>query len=208
MTWRDLPLPSSIHGIVTVLIDAVSGAVRGFARRLREGGGDGEDAPTLSLVRRLERIVRYTAVILASYLTPVTPRMRARAASAAPAPPATARMRSFRLTRPWRAVIIEDAPEDAAAPRLSNALMPARAPGPEALAARIAVLRRAVANPLPLARRLSRLAEAGVIVVLGWAPPRRPPPRRLRAFWDELCMAWDQARFDMARLRARACDTS
>jgi hypothetical protein len=52
-------------------------------------------------------------------------------------------------------------------------------------------------------RRLARRLERHALVVVGWRPPKRPPPRKDRAFWDELVALAGEARLALSACHRR-----
>jgi hypothetical protein len=68
-------------------------------------------------------------------------------------------------------------------------------------------LLRALATLPTLAKRLARRLPR-TLLVIGWRPPKRPPPRRRRDFWDELLDGWREARLALSDWRRRTRDSA
>jgi hypothetical protein len=187
-------LPSGLKLVVDLLIGAVRIGVRRFGR-----GGAGANAPAgeaTMLLGRLVRILRFAFVILAVHLTLPALRAQARPSRAAPRP--SVRRASFPLFPPPFRIDDVDRP---------------RAPMPAALARatrdrmlttqrKLDVLTRALADPMRLVRRMARRLPTQLMVI-GWRPPKRPPPGRRREFWEELVEGWREARFQLGEWRRR-----
>jgi hypothetical protein len=196
-TFADIPMPSGVRRIADMLYDAVRRGLWGFARR-----GDHANAPAgerLSLLNRLARILRFAFLLAATCIdiAPARPRASAGRAPRMAAP----RRAAFRILPRYRVAYVSDA-------KRSQPAAFARAGRDSFLIAqrkRDALL-RALENPLPCIRRLARRLPTA-LAVIGWRPPKRPPPVAQRQYWDELVEGWREAWFRLRAWRRRSRDS-
>jgi len=194
-TARDILPPSGLSRLVDLTLDEVWIGVRRFWR-----GGPYANAPAgraVSLLDRLMRIVRFVFVILAVHmdLKPVRPRTTI-----------ARRSRRVRLQRPVFPLFPRYAIRNADAPKGAQ---PKAFAGPRDrfLTARrkLEALTRALSDPMPLIRRMARRLPTQLMVI-GWRPPKRPPPTDRRDFWDSLIPIYREAWFHLHAWRRRTRD--
>ncbi len=194
----DIPLASGLRYIVDDLFVAVRLGMRRFWR-----GGVYANAPageSLVLLSRLSRILRWAFVILAAHLElkPQMPR--------APAVRVRAKTRPVRLQRPSFPLFARF--RIVTADRTPGAIPAAfAAPRDRYLTAhrKLDALTRALADPMPFVRRMARRLPTQ-LMVFGWRPPKRPPPTHKRDFWEELLIAFREARHVLGDFRRRTRD--
>ena len=63
-------------------------------------------------------------------------------------------------------------------------------------------LAAALFDPLPRIRRIARRLPTALMVI-GWRPPKRPPPADRREYWEELVELWTEARYALSQYRRR-----
>lgn len=146
----------------------------------------------------------YALLLLAAYLPRQWLGAPARSRQRRPAPPRTTVRRRrvvFRILRAHRADI-----QDAEAPRAPAPAQFVNAHRDQlhTVQRHIAALRHALAEPMPLVRRLARRLR-DCLVILPWRPPRRP---RDRTHWGELVSTWQEAHWTLGRVRRGELDTS
>lgn len=182
----DILGPQGIGRILDVTIGELWLGVRRFWR-----GGEYANAPagqSIALLNRMMRVLRFVFLILATHvkLAPARPRTgggkRARCV----------RMREpvFRIFPRYR-LRYDDTPKHAQPKAFAG-------PHDRFLIARrkLDALTRALSSPMPFIRRMARRLPAQLMVI-GWRPPKRPPPTHRRAFWDELIESYQEAWFHL-----------
>ena len=188
----DIPLATGLRHIVDTAIGAVRLGVRGFWR-----GGAHANAPAgeaVSLLNRLMRLLRFVFVILAVHLDIAPTRKRTGVRRATPR--VAVRRPVFPLFASYR---VQDgvAPKGVAVPAFAR-------PRDRFLTARrkLDALTRALADPMPFVRRMARRLPTQ-LMVFGWRPPKRPPPARRRACWEELVTVFAEANYQLGEWRRR-----
>jgi hypothetical protein len=171
----DIPLASGLRRIVDDALVVVGLGVRRFWR-----GGAHANAPAgeaSSLLNRLVRLLRFAFVILAVHLYIKPARKRGRAARTTAR--ITLRRPAFPLFPPYR-IRFDDGAKGVAPPAFAH-------PRARVLIAqrKLDALTRALADPMPLIRRMARRLPTQ-LMVFGWRPPRRPPPLHKRDYCEEL----------------------
>ncbi len=197
-THADIPLASGLRYIVDDLFVAVRLGMRRFWR-----GGPYANAPageSIALLNRLSKILRWAFVILAAHLE-LKPQKPRSPADRVPARTPAVRFRrpAFPLFAPYR-IVADGAPPGAfpaafAAPR--DRFLTAQR--------KLDALTRALSNPMPFIRRMARRLPTQ-LMVFGWRPPKRPPPTHKRDFWEELLIAFREARHVLGDFRRRTRD--
>jgi len=192
----DILGPQGLGRILDVTIGSMWIGVRRFWR-----GGPYANAPAgqaISLLNRMMRLLRFVFVILATHveLAPLRPRT----AGARRARQVRLREPVFSLFPRYR-VRYDDAPKGARPTAFA-------APPDRFLIARrkLDALTRALSHPMPFIRRMARRPPTQLMVI-GWRPPKRPPPTHRREFWDELIEAYQEAWFHLHRFRRRTRDS-
>ncbi len=197
MTLTDLPLPSGVRRLVDFAIETVRSGVR----RFRRGDANATAAEALTLLRRLTRLLRYTFVLSATWLPPVEPaRVRTRATTSHTRRPTPSRRPAFQILPPYRVVIVDpDAPKRAQPAALACAERDPMRSAQRTLDA----LATALFDPMPRIRRIARKLRTALMVI-GWRPPKRPPPTHRRDYWEELVDLRAEAVFALREWRRRA----
>ena len=195
MTHQDLPLPSGVRRLFDLALQTVLIGVQ----RFRRGDANATAAEALTLLRRLTRLLRFAFVLAATWLPPMTATpARQRAARTHPA--VAPRRTYFQLLPRFRVVTID--PGAGKRPQ----------PAPFATAERDAMrsaqrkldaLAVALFDPLPRIRRIARRLPTALMVI-GWRPPKRPPPTDRRDYWEELVELWAEARYALSQYRRRS----
>lgn len=221
---HDIPLPTAIKRIITLLSEAVWRGRRaivarfGAPRELRQSNVLGFPGLSMALadVRQLQRILRYVFIILAAWIKLPTHRTAGAPAgmpvNASPSQdnhhrPAgegaggpmgkQRRMRLFGALRRWR-----EMPGPAPA-----AFANATRDSVRLLARHVEALTHALLEPLPYIRRMARALRRDTCFI-GWRVPKRPPPRHRRTYWEDLVGARAQARFELHERRWLRADSS
>ncbi len=198
MMTTDIPLPSGLRRLVDDLLVAVRAGVRGFRRGAHANAPSGE---AVSLLRRLTQIVRFAFLILTVHMTPAP--VRAHTSRPATARRAQLPKPAFRLFPRYR-VVGDDAP-----PHAQPAALAAAEPHDRILRMqrKLDALTRALSDAARIIARMARRLPAQLMVI-GWRPPKRPPPTAQRLYWEEVCLACAEARAAVSAWRRRTRDTA
>lgn len=198
-----VPLPPSIQNIVDLLIDAawrgrgalVSACGRPDDLRRSNTRTFAGVAAARSTVRILQRIVRYTFIILAAWIklpkaraVPSTPAATSSAQEPGRRPPAR-----LAMSRAVRVCYAGERPVPACFANTAHDPVRALARGIEALT-------HALQYPMPYVRRLARWMRRDTCF-LAWRLPKRPPVAARRTYWEELELARDQASWELQERR-------
>lgn len=193
MSLAALPLPPGVRRLFDLALETVLSGVR----RFRRGDANATAAEALVLIRRLSRLLRFAFVLAAAWL----PQM------AAAAHKRTVRTRGATLRRPPGLALFPPY-------RIVTVVPGARTrPQPAALACaerdpvrtaqrRLDALAAALFDPMPRIRRIARRLPAALMVI-GWRPPKRPPPTHRRDYWEELVTLCREADFALGAYRRR-----
>ncbi|MDX2232982.1 MAG: hypothetical protein NW200_00660 [Hyphomonadaceae bacterium] len=205
MTLAELPLPSGVRRIADLLLDAARrGVVSLWGRGAHANAPAGEKR---ALLQRLTRILRFAFLLYAVWMETPPPHQHPRAPRLRRTAPRGYRPRRacFRIFPRYR-ILIDDGSRDAGErrpvpPALARA---ARDPVLAAQRARDALL-RALEDPLAYIRRIARRLPTQLMVI-GWRPPKRPPPTDRPAYWDDLIDGWREAVHQLRDWRRRRRD--
>ena len=192
MNITDLPLPSGVRRLFDLALETVFSGVR----RFRRGDANATAADALTLLRRLTRLLRFAFVLAATWLPPLAPTRKAAARNRARV---VLRRPCFQLLPPYRIVtVIPGAPK-----RLQPAVFANAGRDPVRSAQRrLDAIAAALFDPLPRIRRLARRLPTALMVI-GWRPPKRPPPTHRRDYWDDLVELHREAAFALGAWRRR-----
>jgi hypothetical protein len=194
MVLESIPLPSGVRRTVGMLLDAVRrGLLHFHGRGDHANAGAGE---RFTLLNQLSRILRFALLIAATWVE--LPPARART------PRPALRTRVVRLARPAFRLFPRYAIRYDDTPRAPQPAAFARAERDRFLVAqrKLEALARAYVDPLPLIRRMARRLPTQLMVI-GWRPPRRPPPTDRRPYWEELIEGWREAWHQLRAWRER-----
>jgi hypothetical protein len=193
-----LPGPGLPHHLA-FLVEMVRLGVRQFWR-----GGMHANAPVTqqtTLLNRLMRVLRWVYLILAANLAlpPLRTRLRRPRRRARWRPPTAA----FPLFARY-VVRFDTSPTLAAPAGLARA---ASAPRDRlrTVERKLDALARALANPMPIIRRMARRLPTQ-LMVFGWRPPKRPPPTDRREYHEELIWIYREACHQLSLYRRRRRD--
>lgn len=189
---RDILGPQGLGGILDGTIESLWLGVRHFWR-----GGRYANAPAgeaIALLNRMMRLLRFVFVILATRVT-LKP-LRPSTADARRAQSLRLRKPVFRLF-PRYCVRYDDAPKGVRPKAFA-------VPHDRFVTARrkLDALPRALSHPMPFIRRMARKLPTQLMVI-GWRPPKRPPPTHRREFWEELVESYHEAWFHLRAWRRR-----
>ena len=200
MTLTDFPLATGLKRIVDGLIRSVADGVRGF----RAGGAHANHPPGLSLaiLNRLVRVLRFAFLMVATQLELEPARARAKK-TATKTYVRTLRRPAFPLFPKRRGLVFLDAPR-VIPPHLSKQ---AERDPYRAIFRKREALMRALADPATYIRRMARRLPTQ-LKVIGWFPPKRPPPCDRRDYWDDLIEGWREAVFQLNEYRRRRRDSA
>ena len=180
-------------------LDHIIGEVRIGVRRFWRGGlyANAPAGQAISLLNRLMRLLRFVFVILATHIE-LKP-LRARK-------PVARRQRRISLHKPRFPLFPRYCIRNADAPRHAQPKAFA-APRDRFLTAqrKLDALTRALADPMPLIRRIARKLPTQLMVI-GWRPPKRPPPTDRRDFHESLVWTCREAWFHLHAWRRRTRD--
>jgi hypothetical protein len=227
MFWSAIPLPPGVEAILIQLFAAVGRGIVDIAQRLKSPHLIDARA-ALRVLRRIEKILRYTYVMAATHMKDVPARVRnpvaaGRASSPArnaepglsghgasapdwPDPGAFARAR-FKAFRNGAAAYTLDDPNEANHPQPTH-LIGAKANYPRLIARKLAELRDGIDNAL---RYITHYAQdfAADVLYIAPRPPTTRPPTAEREYWEEFACAAKEARFQFSEYwRRRREDTS
>lgn len=191
MTPADLPLPSGVRRLFDLAMETVLSGVR----RFRRGDANATAAEALTLLRRLTRLLRFAFVLAATWL-PALPPVR-RWVSARKAPRIMLRRPSFQLFPAYRIVTVDGharAQPAAFARAVRDPVLSAQR--------KLDALAAALFNPITYIRRIARGLPTRLLVI-GWRPPKRPPPTHRRDYWEELVSLWSEAKYAVSQWRRR-----
>jgi hypothetical protein len=197
MSLETIPLPSGVRRIAEMLMDAVR---RGMERCARDDAGANADTGArLSLLNQITRLLRWAFIIAATWIDlpaakPRTPRRIPRPQRVRLARPAFRLFPRYRVTYDGSAAH----PNPFARAERDPVLIAQR---------KLDALTRAFADPLPCIRRVARRLPTQLMVI-GWRPPRRPPPTWRRHCWAEQIEGWREAWFQLRAWRRRMRDMS
>lgn len=194
MTCADLPLPSGVRRLFDMALEAVLHGVR----RFRRGDANATAVQALTLLRRLTRLLRFAFVLAATWLPPLPP-TRARNGVTRKRAAVVLRRPCFQLLPPYRVVTVNLHARKRAQPA---ALARAERDPVRSAQRKLDALAAALFDPMPRIRRIARKLPTALMVI-GWRPPKRPPPTDRRDYWEELVMLYREARFALSEWRRR-----
>jgi len=167
-------------------------------RRFRRGDANATAAEALTLLRRLTRLLRLAFVLAATWLPPLPP-MRVRNGAARRRAIVVWRRPSFQLFPPYRVVTVDPHARKRAQP---PALARAERDPVRSAQRKLDALAAALFDPMPRIRRIARKLPTALMVI-GWRPPKRPPPTDRRDYWEELVTLHREAKFALSEWRRR-----
>lgn len=189
MTVFDI-LPSGPARLVGIYLDLVATGVSRFGR-----GRAWFSAPAgqaLSILRALTRLMRFALLICACFAPPPIPRAQTNGGSRRTR---TARRMSFPL---FPAFSVSEVRDDA-----PGVAPPAGVRDPwRAVADRLAMLSRVLADPAPVVARMTQRLPRQLMVI-GWRPPKVKPRGPLREIHETLEEAWGEAWHQLREFRRR-----
>jgi hypothetical protein len=189
-----LPGPGLPHHL-EFLVETVRLGVRRFWR-----GGMHANAPVTEqtmLLNRLMRVLRWVYLILAANLELAPARPRAKKFR-------RARWRPHRAPFPLFARYViryDDTPKRPVPAGLARAAKQPR-DRIRTVERKLDALARALANPLPIIRRMARRLPTQ-LMVFGWRPPKRPPPTDKREYFEDITWIYREACHQLSLYRRR-----